>query len=68
MLDQCPQIMTEAGLSELFPQLVAQSTQSLTVEDIQYYFESEVTAENGIPTGQHCVINAKQQILKGRPF
>ena len=60
--------MTEAGLSELFPQLVAQSTQSLTVEDIQYYFESEVTEENGIPTGQHCVINAKQQILNERPF
>ena len=59
--------MTEAGLSKLFPQQVAQSTQSLTVEDIQYYFESEVTEENGIPTGQHCVINATTN-FKGEAF
>ena len=44
--------MTEAGLSEFFPQRVAQSIQSITVEDIRDYFEHDVTGENGIPTGR----------------
>ena len=50
--DQCRRIMTEAGLSESFPQGVARSIQSITVEDIRDYFEQDVTKENGIPTGR----------------
>ena len=49
---KCRRIMTEAGLSESFPQGVAQSIQSITVEDIRKYFEQNVTGENGIPTGR----------------
>ena len=47
--------MAEAGLSEWFPQLVAHSIHSLTVEDIRYYFKPEVTENNGIPTGNVSV-------------
>ena len=43
--------MAEAGLSAWFPQLVAHSIHSLTVEDIRYYFKPDVTENNGIPTG-----------------
>ena len=47
--------MAEAGLSEWFPQLVAHSIHSLTVEDIRYYFKPDVTEDNGIPTGNGSV-------------
>ena len=47
--------MAEAGLSEWFPQLVAHSIHSLTVEDIRYYFKPDVAEDNGIPTGNVSV-------------
>ena len=48
--------MAEAGLSEWFPQLVAHSIHSLTVEDIRYYFKPDVSENNGIPTGNVSVV------------
>ena len=50
-LEQCPRVMSEAGLSANFAPMVTHSIHSLTVEDIRYYFKPDATEENCIPTG-----------------
>ena len=42
--------MAEAEISDNFAKMVAHTIHSLTVEDIRYFFKSDATEENGIPT------------------
>ena len=49
--DQCPRILADAGVTEGFAPLVAHAIHSLALEDIRYFFKSDATEDNGIPTG-----------------
>ena len=50
--DECPRIFENAGITKGFGGMVAHAIHSLTLEDIRYYFKSDATEENGIPTGE----------------
>ncbi|XP_063683215.1 uncharacterized protein LOC134817811 [Bolinopsis microptera] len=66
-LDQCPRIMSEAGLSPNFAPMVTHSIHSLTVEDIRYYFKPNATEENGIPT-VNLDVRSAERVLPNAPL
>ena len=58
--DQCPRIFADAGVTDGFAPLVAHAIHSIALEDIRYYFKSDATEDNGIPTGRlqiQCIIS-----------
>eukprot|EP00095_Tigriopus_kingsejongensis_P012489 maker-scaffold789_size96855-snap-gene-0.25 protein:Tk12489 transcript:maker-scaffold789_size96855-snap-gene-0.25-mRNA-1 annotation:"n-acylglucosamine 2-epimerase" len=47
---QCPKVMQTHNLSRAFPGVVAHGLHSITLEDIQHYFNPETTEDNHVPT------------------
>ena len=50
--EECPAIISKAGVSDAFATYAAHAIHSLTVEDIRYFFKEDATEDNGIPTGK----------------
>ena len=55
--EECPAIISKAGVSEAFGINVAHAVHSLTLEDIRYFFKEDATEDNGIPTGKLTLTN-----------
>ena len=55
--EECPAIISRAGVSEAFGINVAHAVHSLTLEDIRYFFKEDATEDNGIPTGKLTLTN-----------
>ena len=53
LTEECPTILSEAGITETFAPNVAHTIHSLTLEDIRYFFKEDATEDNGIPTGNY---------------
>ena len=51
--EECPAILSKAGITETFAPNVAHTIHSLTLEDIRYFFKEDATEDNGIPTGKY---------------
>lgn len=65
--NECPRIMSDAGLTSGFAPMVAHSIHSLALEDIRYYFKSDATEENGIPTVNLDLV-AEKRVLPNAPL
>jgi hypothetical protein len=46
----CKAVMISGGLSDRFPGVIAHGVHSITVEDLQTYFDANATEKNSIPT------------------
>ncbi|KAL5268627.1 hypothetical protein ACHWQZ_G002467 [Mnemiopsis leidyi] len=65
--DQCPRILADAGVTEGFAPLVAHAIHSLALEDIRYFFKSDATEDNGIPT-VNMDLSAEERVLPNAPL
>ena len=59
--------MREAGLSPMFAPMVTHSIHSLSLEDIRYYFKSNATEDNGIPT-VNMDLGSAERVLPHAPL
>jgi len=66
--DTCPSIMASAGIDyNNFAAFVSHSIHSLTLEDIRYYFKSDATEENNIPT-VNADMDSEERVLPNAPL
>jgi len=66
--DTCPSVMTSAGIDyDNFAAFVSHSIHSLTLEDIRYYFKSDATEENYIPT-VNADMESEKRVLPHAPL
>jgi len=65
--EECPRILAHAGVTDNFAGMVAHTIHSLSLEDIRYYFKSDATEENGIPT-VNLDLDAEERVLPNAPL
>lgn len=63
----CPTIMEAGKITDSFIPLVTHAIHAITVEDIRYYFEENVTEENNIPT-VNMNTTSEQRVLLYAPL
>ncbi|TRY73534.1 hypothetical protein TCAL_17443, partial [Tigriopus californicus] len=71
---KCPNVMQAHHLTRGFPGVVAHGLHSISLEDLQYYFDASASKDNHVPTinldlvSEHAVLGYAPSVCLDHPF